>query len=125
MSTEPSYLPLLRRVAVAECNAEVYLSAWAAATPSDDVRRVISTVALREGEHSKAFQKRICELGFGVSIEETAETADRAAIGAAVDLTDREKFEKLGLGARPDPSIPDGGLTTSVTALSTSRPASC
>ena len=107
MSTEPSYLPLLRRVAAAECNAEVYLSAWAAATPRDDVRRVISTVALREGEHSKAFQKRICELGFTVSIEEAATTADRAAIGAATDLDDREKFEKLGLGSRPDPSVPD------------------
>ena len=54
MSTEPTYLPLLRRIAEAECNAEVYLSAWAGATPRDDVRRVISTVALREGEHAKA-----------------------------------------------------------------------
>jgi quercetin dioxygenase-like cupin family protein len=107
MSSEPSYLPLLRRIADAECNAEVYLSAWAAATPRDDVRRVISTVALREGEHSKAFQKRICELGFDVSIEEAATTAERAAIGAATDLDDREKFEKLGLGTRPDPSVPD------------------
>jgi quercetin dioxygenase-like cupin family protein len=107
MSSEPSYLPLLRRIADAECNAEVYLSAWAAATPRDDVRRVISTVALREGEHSKAFQKRICELGFDVSIHEAATTAERAAIGAATDLDDREKFEKLGLGTRPDPSVPD------------------
>lgn len=107
MSTEPSYLPLLRRIANAECNAEVYLSAWAAATPRDDVRRVISTVALREGEHTKAFQKRIGELGFGIAIEEAAETAARAAIGAATDLTDREKFEKLGLGQRPDDDAPD------------------
>ena len=107
MSAEPTYLPLLRRIADAECNAEVYLSAWASATPRDDVRRVIATVALREGEHTKAFQKRICELGFDVSIEEAASTADRAAIGAATDLNDREKFEKLGLGSRPDPSVPD------------------
>ncbi len=68
MSTEPSYLPLLRRIANAECNAEAYLSAWAGATPRDDVRQVIATVALREGEHTKAFQKRICELGFQVAI---------------------------------------------------------
>jgi hypothetical protein len=60
MSTEPTYLPLLRRIAEAEFNADVYLSAWAGATPREDVRRVISTVALREGEHAKAFQKRIC-----------------------------------------------------------------
>jgi mannose-6-phosphate isomerase-like protein (cupin superfamily) len=29
------------------------------------------------------------------------------AIGRAADLTDREKFEKLGIGRRPDPSVPD------------------
>jgi hypothetical protein len=107
VTVEPTYLPLLRRIATAECNAEVYLSAWAAATPRDDVRRVIATVALREGEHTKAFQKRICELGFDMTVVEAPETAERASIGAAGDLTDREKFEKLGLGQRPDPSVPD------------------
>ena len=107
MSTEPTYLPLLRRIANAECNAEVYLSAWAQAPPRADVRGVIATVALREGEHTKAFQKRICELGFDVTITEAPETAGKAAIAAATDLTDREKFEKLGLGQRPDPSAPD------------------
>lgn len=107
MTVEPTYLPLLRRIANAECNAEVYLSAWAAATPRGDVRQVIARVALREGEHAKAFQKRVCELGYDMSIEEAAETAERASIGAAADLTDREKFEKLGLGKRPDPSVPD------------------
>ena len=61
MTAEPTYLPLLRRIANAECNAEVYLSAWADATPRADVRGVIATVALREGEHTKAFQKRICD----------------------------------------------------------------
>jgi mannose-6-phosphate isomerase-like protein (cupin superfamily) len=107
MSAAPSYLPLLRRIANAECNAEAYLSAWADATPRDDVRGVIATVALREGEHTKAFQKRICELGFDAAIEEAPETSERTAIGGAADLTDREKFEKLGLGQRSDPSAPD------------------
>ncbi|MGF1597144.1 MAG: cupin domain-containing protein [Acidimicrobiales bacterium] len=106
MSTEPSYLPLLRRIANAECNAERYLTAWADATPRADVRAVIAMVAMREAEHTMAFQKRICELGFDVTIEEAADTAERTAIAAA-DLTDREKFEKLGLGGRPDPSVPD------------------
>lgn len=107
MASEPTYLPLLRRIANAECNAEVYLTAWAGASPRDDVRRVIATVAMREGEHTKAFQKRICELGHDVSIVEAPETAGRAAIGAATDLTDREKFEKLGLGVPPDSAKPD------------------
>ena len=46
MNSEPSYLPLLRRVANAECNAAQYLSAWAQATPREDVRCVIGTIAL-------------------------------------------------------------------------------
>lgn len=111
MSTEPSYLPLLRRIANAECNAEAYLSGWAGSTPRDDVRQIITTVALREGEHTKAFQKRICELGFEISIDEAPETAGKVAIGGASDLTDREKFEKLGLGAPVDPAAPDRYVT--------------
>lgn len=111
MTTEPSYLPLLRRIANAECNAEVYLSAWAGATPRADVRNIITTIALREGEHTKAFQKRICELGHTVTIEEAPDLASRTAIAAATDLTDREKFEKLGLGTPPDPSTPDRWAT--------------
>ena len=107
MEAQPSYLPLLRRIVNAECNAEQYLSAWASATPRADVRQVIATVALREGEHTKAFQKRIGELGFDVSIEEAPQTAGRVAIAGATDLTDREKFEKLGLGTPPDTSAPD------------------
>jgi quercetin dioxygenase-like cupin family protein len=107
MGNEPSYLPLLRKIANAECNAEVFLSAWAAATPRDDVRRVIGTVALREAEHAKAFEKRICELGFDVTIEEAPQTAGRAAIAARADLTDGQKFEELGVGMPADPSTPD------------------
>ena len=107
MGTEPSYLPLLRQITNAECNAEVYLAAWAEATPRDDVRRVITTVALREGEHAKAFQKRVCELGYAVDIVQAPQTADRATIAGASDLTDREKFEKLGLGSPVDTSAAD------------------
>jgi mannose-6-phosphate isomerase-like protein (cupin superfamily) len=107
MTCEPSYLTLLRRIANAEGNAETYLTAWAEASPREDVRRVIATVALREGEHAKAFQKRICELGHDMSIVEAPETAGRVAIAGATDLTDREKFEKLGLGAPPDTTTPD------------------
>ena len=64
MSEKPSYLGLLNAIAVAEGQAEVFLTRWADTTERDDVRQVIRTVALREGEHAKAFEKRICELGF-------------------------------------------------------------
>ena len=99
MPEKPSYLGLLNAIAVAEAEAEVYLNCWADLTPRDDVRQVLRTVALREGEHAKAFEKRICELGFELRPSEA--DPQRGAIAASTSLTDREKFEKLGLGAEP------------------------
>lgn len=106
-TVKPSYLGLLNSIANAEAAAECYLDAWAAVTPRDDVRQIIATVALREGEHGKAFAKRLCELGFNVAPRSDGKAEDRMAIAAATNLTDREKFEKLGLAAPSDPTKPD------------------
>jgi rubrerythrin len=100
MSEKPSYIGLLNAISVAESEAECYLDAWAAVTPDEDVRSIISTVALREGEHGKAFAKRLCELGFGL-IPRESDTADKIDIASSTTLTDREKFEKLGVGRPP------------------------
>ncbi len=99
MSEKPSYLGLLNAIAVAEAEAEVYLNQWADVTERDDVRQVIRTVALREGEHAKAFEKRICELGF--EVRPGRPDPDRRAVAASAELSDREKFEKLGVGDDP------------------------
>lgn len=107
MSTEPSYLPLLRQIVNGESNAEVYLSAWAETTPRDDVRRVIATIALREGEHAKAFEKRICELGHDVSVVCTERTNEMVTVARDSSLTDLEKFRRMGLGTPPDTTQPD------------------
>ena len=97
MSEKPSYIGLLNAISVAESEAECYLDAWAAVTPDDGVRTVLSTVALREGEHGKAFAKRLCELGFGVQPRES-DAADKLEIASSTTLSDREKFEKLQVG---------------------------
>lgn len=102
MSDKPSYLGLLNAIAVAEADAEKYLSAWAEVTPRDDVRQVLSTVALREGEHAKAFAKRICELGFEVRSRPDPTVAERTAIAGRRDLSDRQKFEQLQLVREDD-----------------------
>jgi rubrerythrin len=99
MSDKPSYLGLLNAIAVAEAAAEDYLTCWAEVTQSDEVRGVLRVVALREGEHAKAFEKRICELGFGLR-PKPADPA-QSEIAASTTLTDREKFEKLRLGQEP------------------------
>jgi hypothetical protein len=98
MSDKPSYLGLLNAVSVAESDAGSYLAAWAEVTPSDDVRAVISTVALRESEHGLAFAKRIDELGYSVIRKDDPKVAERVAIAGSTALSDKEKFELLGLG---------------------------
>lgn len=111
MSEKPTYLGLLNAISLGESAAECYLDAWAATTQRSDVRSVISTVALREGEHGKAFAKRICELGYGVIPRNTAKARSDAeakmAIACSTELSDREKFEKLQLGRAPKEGTPD------------------
>ncbi len=113
MSDKPSYLGLLNAIANGESQAECYLNAWAATTPDDGVRQVISTVALREGEHGKAFAKRLCELGYTVLPREDPKFDEKMAIAGDKHLTDREKFEKLGFSPaeRSEPSGPGLLLT--------------
>jgi hypothetical protein len=107
MSDKPSYLGLLNAISVAESEAECYLQAWADVTPNPAVRHVISTIALREGEHGKAFAKRISELGYSVLPRPSADGAEKMAIASSRDLTDREKFEKLALVPDMDPDAED------------------
>ena len=101
MSDKPSYLGLLNAIAVAECAAGEYLAKWAEVTPSRDVRNVLHTIALRETEHGMAFEKRIDELGFGLLPRPDPKHAERLAIAGSTALSDREKFEALGLGKAP------------------------
>ncbi|MEA3218561.1 MAG: hypothetical protein QOJ19_4717 [Acidimicrobiia bacterium] len=107
MTEKPTYIELLNRISNAEAEAEGYLNAWAATTTRDDVRQIMSAVALREGEHGKAFAKRLCELGYSIEPISTGKAAERLPITSSTTLTDREKFEKLGFGRPTDPSTPD------------------
>jgi rubrerythrin len=102
MGDKPSYLGLLNAIAVAEAEAEGYLNAWADVTPHDDVRQVLRTVALREGEHGKAFAKRICELGFELRAKEDPESARRCEVASSTTIGDAEKFDLLGVGQPVD-----------------------
>src|SRR5215468_7441148 len=92
---KPSYLGLLNAIALGEGRAHQYLSCWAAKTPDADVKKVIATVAIREGEHSHAFTKRLCELGFTVQDRPDPSFEKNMAIANA-DCSDLEKFEALG-----------------------------
>jgi hypothetical protein len=106
MSEKPSYLGLLNAIAVGERGGEMLFETWATATPNDDVRCVLRTVALREGEHARAFAKRIDELGYSVRDRHDPGLSDRIEIARSSTLTDCEKFERLGYRIEP-PTGPD------------------
>lgn len=106
MSEKPSYLGLLNAIANAEGDAHKYLNAWADATDDPDVENIIRTVAIREGEHSLAFEKRLCELGYSVIRKTDPTFNDKMKMLASRDVSDLEKFECLGYregGKREDP----------------------
>ena len=106
MSDKPSYLGLLNAIAVAEAQAHEYLTVWADETPSPDVRRVLLTVAAREGEHGMTFAKRINELGYEVRCKDDS-PREKALELVRSDRSDLKKMEKLNLhkldtGDKPD-----------------------
>ena len=106
MGNKPSYLGLLNAIAVAEAQAHEYLHVWADATPSEDVRQVLLTVAAREGEHGMSFAKRINELGYSVREKDDPRFAKQMEIADA-DCSDLEKFEALGVGRLDSGDKPD------------------
>jgi rubrerythrin len=97
VSDKPKVLGLLNAIALGEGRAHTYLRAWVDKTDDPDVRRVLETVAIREGEHALAFEKRICELGYSLRQRED-ENLEKSLALVTSDRSDLEKFEKLGLG---------------------------
>jgi hypothetical protein len=106
MSDKPSYLGLLNAIAVAESQAHDYLVVWADKTPSVDVRRVLLTVAAREGEHGMSFAKRINELGYEVRCNDDS-NRQKALELVRSDRSDRKKMEKLKLHTLDSGDAPD------------------
>ncbi len=96
MSEKPTYLGLLNAVALAEGNAHCYLTEWAGVTKDEDVRKVLLTVAAREGEHAASFTKRINELGYELR-QKPDEGLDKKLEIVRSDCSDLEKLEALGL----------------------------
>lgn len=96
----PSFLGLMNAIAVAETEAERYLLGWADATDDPEVERALRFVAMREGEHGKAFAKRMLELGYEVRWPAPAASDAKFAM-ACSSMTDIEKFDAFGVGKAP------------------------
>lgn len=100
-STEtPSFLGLLNAIAVAETEAERYLLGWADTCCDEELVETLRFVAMREGEHGKAFAKRMLELGYTVRWPDPA-ASDAKCTMACSSMSDLEKFEAFGVGRKP------------------------
>lgn len=95
-SSKPSYLGLLNAIAVGEAAAEPLFDAWAARTPDPKLAETLRFVGMREGEHAKAFAKRMLELGYEVRGPAANEAADAALAIAGSRRSDLRKFNELG-----------------------------
>ena len=109
---EPTYLPLLNSIAVNECKGQQLLSAWAATTKDEALKGALTFVAIREGEHAMAFEKRMCELGFPVCADKAYQVFKDfdglLACAKSPTMTDAEKIARLqgdqrNTGERKDP----------------------
>jgi rubrerythrin len=96
-STKPTYLGLLNAIAVGESAAEPFFLAWAETTKDKRLAKALKFVAMREGEHGKAFAKRMLELGYEVRVPDSDAPSKSVEI-ARSSKTDVQKFKAFKLG---------------------------
>lgn len=106
MPDKPSYLGLLNAIAVGESTAHRLVTEWAGVTKDPAVRKVLLTVAAREGEHAMTFARRINELGYEVR-QRPDDSAQEHLDAVRSDCSDLEKMEAIGVTDIDDPEGPD------------------
>lgn len=109
MADKPSYIGLLNAISNGERRGHELLNCWAKTTPNKEIAGLLNIVAIREAEHAWAFEKRLCELGFGLQPREDAKHAERMACVAS-NSADCEKFAFLDFGRDPNADNEDGLL---------------
>jgi rubrerythrin len=100
---KPTYIGLLNAIANGERRGHSLFKNWSAATKDKRLKKTLDLVAIREMEHSWAFEKRLCELGF--SLRAPADEVSRKAFEKQLKLlkskaSDDEKYASFGVGKR-------------------------
>lgn len=101
MSDKPTYLGLLNAIVNGERRGHAFLTAWSEMSPDPDIALMLKTVALREAEHAATFEKRMCELGYTL-IEKDDDNHEKTMKLICSDVSDLEKFQKLGYDKSPN-----------------------
>ena len=111
MSKKPSYVGVLNAIANGERGGHALFKSWAGSTPDKDLKPVLEMVAIREMEHSWAFEKRLSELGFGLKETINKDLKKHVKLLGS-KISDKEKFASFGLveGEKVTESEKDGLL---------------
>ena len=101
MSDKPSYIGALNAIVNGERRGFEFLNAWSEMSSDPNISSMLKTVALREAEHAATFEKRMCELGYSLR-EKDDPNFDKTMKLACSDVSDLEKFQKLGYDKSAD-----------------------
>ena len=99
MAEKPSYVGMLTAIAHAERGGYELFKAWASSTRDARLRTALNTVAVREAEHSWAFEKRLGELGYPLEPAKTKGASEIVKL-AGSRSADTKKFHALGIGGK-------------------------
>ena len=97
MAKKPSYIGLLNAIANGERGGYELFNAWSNSTHDDSLRPTLNMIAVREMEHSWAFEKRLTELGFSLRPSKDKALNKRVNLLKS-KISDEEKFASFGVG---------------------------
>lgn len=107
MAAKPSYIGLLNAVANGERGGYELFKTWSDATNDKSLKPTLDMVAVREMEHSWAFEKRLVELGFALRPTTSKELKKQVRFLKS-NVSDEEKFALFGIGVKKQQSADDG-----------------
>ncbi|NKB99664.1 MAG: hypothetical protein GKR90_14375 [Pseudomonadales bacterium] len=99
MAKKPSYIGLLNAVANGERGGYELFKAWGDTTKDKALKPTLDMVAVREMEHSWAFEKRLTELGYGLRPTTNKELKKQVRFLKS-NASDEEKFASFGVGVK-------------------------
>ena len=123
---KPSYLGVLNAISVGERRGHALFEAWSSTTKDRRLKKVLKQVAIREMEHSWAFEKRLSELGF--SVRQPTDAQVEKAFEKHVNLlkseaSDAEKYRSFGFAREDDKKTKAKGKAKAEDKKSAKRPA--
>ena len=99
MATKPTYISALNAVANGERAGHQLFRSWSDATKDKALKKTLDIVAVREMEHSWAFEKRLNELGFDLQSADTS-AAKKLNRVMRSKSSDADKFAAFGIGVK-------------------------